>query len=88
MCVEHRNLRMHLVSSRGIRLLVATAGGPLSKLVDEADSKSAAADPASRFESGEGHHPKGRTGEVVFRWKRPVLVKDRLQQVGAAEVPR
>jgi CheY-like chemotaxis protein len=28
--------------------------GPLSKLVDEADSKSVAADPASRFESGEG----------------------------------
>src|SRR5262245_20971240 len=31
------------------------ARGPLSKLVDEADSKSVAADPASRFESGEGH---------------------------------
>ena len=33
----------------------AAFSGPLSKLVDEADSKSAAADPASRFESGEGH---------------------------------
>src|SRR5215472_5255687 len=29
--------------------------GPLSKLVDETDSKSVAAYPASRFESGEGH---------------------------------
>ncbi len=29
--------------------------GPLSKLVDEADSKSAPVDPGSRFESGEGH---------------------------------
>ena len=35
--------------------LPAASQGPLSKLVDEADSKSAAADPASRFESGEGH---------------------------------
>src|SRR6218665_296679 len=50
-----RNLRMRPAPHRCIRLLVPPPRGPLSKLVDEADSKSAAADPASRFESGEGH---------------------------------
>ncbi len=45
---------MRGAGERGIRLGLDVAG-PLSKLVDETDSKSVAVDPASRFESGEGH---------------------------------
>ena len=45
--------------------LPAASQGPLSKLVDEADSKSAAADPASRFESGEGHSVARPPADVV-----------------------
>ena len=51
-----RNSGMHLRVERGY---VRRCFGPLSKLVDEADSKSAAVDPASRFESGEGHVARG-----------------------------
>src|SRR5712664_2401821 len=40
---------------RRTRYRLPPAWGPLSKLVDETDSKSVAAYPASRFESGEGH---------------------------------
>lgn len=39
----------------GVYVPPLSAPGPLSKLVDETDSKSVAVDPASRFESGEGH---------------------------------
>lgn len=78
--------------------LVLTASvddqGLLSKLVDEADSKSAAADPASRFESGEGHFAvlrpsalddaAGHTVAGVARGVALQIVRSRVKHYGGA----